>query len=59
MKAKPVLGKNGKLLKKVFYVLTSLFMCISGSHSSNSRLTSHEILISNNHSVWMREGSYG
>ena len=59
MKAKPVLGENGKLLKKVFDVLTSLSMCISDSHSSNPRLTSHEILIPNNHSVWMRKGSYG
>ena len=59
MKAKPVLGENGKLLKKVFDVLTSLSMCIFSSHSSNSHLTSHEILISNNRSVWMRKGSYG
>ena len=41
MKAKLVLGENGKLLKKVFDVLTSLSMCIFGSHSSNPRLTSH------------------
>ena len=58
MKAKPVLGENGKLLKKFFDVLTSLSMCISGSHSSNPRLTSHETLIPNNRSVWMRNGSY-
>ena len=51
MKAKPVLGENGKLLKKVFNVLTSLSMCISGSHSSNPHLTSHETLIPNNRSV--------
>ena len=48
-------GENGKLLKKVFNVLTSLSMCIFGSHSSNSRLTSHETLIPNNHSIWMRK----
>ena len=59
MKAKPILGENGKLLNKVFDVLTSLFMCISGSHFSNPRFTYHETLISNNHSVWMRKGSCG
>ena len=59
MKAKTVLGENGKLLKKVFDVLTSLSICISGSYSSNPRLTSHETLISNNRFVWMRKGSYG
>ena len=59
MKVKPVLGENGKLLKKVFDVLTSLSMCISGSHSSNLRLTSYETLIPNNHSIWMRKGSCG
>ena len=32
------------LLKKVFNVLSSLSMCISSSHSSNSRLNSHETL---------------
>ena len=57
--AKPDLMKNGKLLKKIFDVLTSLSMCISGSHSSNPRLTSHETLIPNNHSVWTRKDSYG
>ena len=56
---KPILGENDKLLKKVFDVLTSLSMCISRSHSSNPRLTSHETLIPNNHFVWMRKGSYG
>ena len=56
---KPILGENDKLLKKVFDVLTSLSLCISRSHSSNPRLTSHETLIPNNHSVWMRKGSYG
>ena len=59
MKAKAVLGENGKLLEKVFDVLTFLSMCIFGSHFSNHRLTSHEILISNNHFVWMRKGFYG
>ena len=43
--AKSDLGENGKLLRKVFDVLTSLSMCISTSHSSNPRLTSHETLI--------------
>ena len=57
--AKPDLGENGKLLKKDFDVLTSLTMCISGSHSSNPCLTSHETLIPKNHSIWMRKGSYG
>ena len=51
MKAKTDLGENGKLLKKVFNVLTSLSMYIFGSHSSNPRLTSHETLIPNNHSI--------
>ena len=59
IKAKPDFRENGKLLKKVFDVLTSLFICIFGFHSSNSRLTSHKTLILNNHSVWMRKGSYG
>ena len=59
LQAKSDLMENGKLLKKVFNVLTSLFMCIFGSHSSNPRLTSHETLIPNNYSVWMRKGSYG
>ena len=59
IKAKLDLGENDKLLKKVFNVLTSLSMCIFDSHSSNRRLTSHETLIPNNHSVWMRKGSYG
>ena len=47
------------LLKKVFNALNSLSMCIFGSHSSNPRLSSHETLIPNNYSVWMRKGSYG
>ena len=59
LQAKPNLMENGKLLKKVINVLTSLSMCISGSHSSNPHLTSHETLIQNNHSIWMRKGSYG
>ena len=59
LQAKPDLGKNGKLLKKVFDVLTSLSMCIFGSHFSNLHLTSHETLIPNNRSVWMRKDSYG
>ena len=59
MKAKSVLDKNDKLLKKVFDVLTSLSICISSSHSSNPHFASHKIRIPNNHSVWMRKGSYG
>ena len=53
------LSDNSMLLKKVFNALNSLSMCISGSHSSNLRLTSQETLSPNNHSVWMRKGSYG
>ena len=59
MKAKQDLGENGKLLKKVFDVLTSLPMCIFSSYSSNPHLTSHETLIPNNRSIWMRKSSYG
>ena len=59
LKAKPDLMENGKLLKKVFNILTCLSMYISDSHSSNSRLASHETLIPNNSSVWMMKGSYG
>ena len=59
MKAKPDLGKNCMLLKQVVNALTSLSICISDSHSSNPRLISLETLIPNNHSVWMRKGSYG
>ena len=59
IKEKPNLGENGKLLKKVFDVLTSLPMCIFDSHSSNLHLSSHETIIPNNHSIWMRKGSYG
>ena len=58
-KGKPNLSENSMLLKKVFNTLNSLFMCISSSLSSNPRLTSHETLIPNNCSVWMRKGSYG
>ena len=59
LQAKPNLEENDKLLKKVFDILTSLSMCTYGSHSSNPHLTSHETLIPNNHSIWMRKGSYG
>ena len=59
LQAKLDLMENGKLLKKVFNVLTSLSMCISDSHSSNPHLSSHEKLIPNNRSIWMRKGSYG
>ena len=58
-KTKPDLSENSMLLKKIFNALNSLTMCISGSHSSNSRLTSLKTLIPNNLSVWMRKGSYG
>ena len=58
-KGKPILSKNSMLLKKMFNVLNSLSICISGSHSSNPRLTSHETLIPNNLFVWMRKDSYG
>ena len=51
LQAKPDLEENGKLLKKVFDVLTSLSMSISSSHSSNHRVTFQETLIPNNHSV--------
>ena len=56
---KPVLSENSMLLKKVFNVLNSLSICISGSHSSNPRLTSQVTLIPNNLSIWIRKGSYG
>ena len=58
-KAKSDLIDNGKLLKHVVNALTSLSMCISGSHFFNPRLTSHETLILNNHSIWIRKGYYG
>ena len=57
-KSKPVLSENSMLLKKMFNALNSLTMCISSSHSSNTHLTSLETLIPNNHSAWMRKGSY-
>ena len=44
MKDKPVMGENGKLLKKIFDVLTSLSMCISNSYSSNPLLTFYVVL---------------
>ena len=59
LQAKLDLMENGKLLKKFFNILTSLSMYISGFHSSNFRLTSHETLIPKNHSVWIRKGSCG
>ena len=58
-KSKLVLSENSMLLKKMFNALNFLTMCIFGSHSFNSRLTSLETLIPNNRSVWMRKGSYG
>ena len=58
-KGKPDLSENSMLLKKAFNAINSLTMCISGSHFSNPRLTSHETLIPNNRSVWMRKGFYG
>ena len=58
-KGKSDLSENNMLLKKVFNALNSLSMYISDSHSSNIRLTSHETLIPNNLSIWMRKGSYG
>ena len=57
-KGKVDLSENNLLLKKVFNALNSLSMSISGSHSSNPRLTSHKTLIPNNHSIWMRKDSY-
>ena len=58
-KSKLVLSENNMLLKKMFNALNSLTMCISSSHSSNPRLTSLKTFIPNNHSIWMRKGSYG
>ena len=57
-KVKLDLSKNSMLLNKVFSAFNSLSICISGSHSSNSHLTSLETLIPNNRFVWMRKGSY-
>ena len=48
LQAKLDLIESGKLLKHVVNALTSLSMCISGSHSSKPRLTSHETIIPNN-----------
>ena len=59
MQGKSDLSDNSMLLKKMFNALNSLSICIFGSHSSSPRLTSHETLIPNNCSVWMRKGSYG
>ena len=59
LQAKSDLIENGKLLKHVVNALTSLSICISGFHSSNSRLPSHETLIPNNRFVWMRKSFYG
>ena len=59
LQAKLDLTESGKLLKHVVNSLTSLSMCISGSHSSIPHLTSHETLILNNHSIWIRKGYYG
>ena len=56
---KPNLSDNSMLLKEMFNALNSLSMCISSSHFSNPHLTSHETLIPNNCSVWMRKGPYG
>ena len=53
---KLILSENNMLLKKVFNALNSLSMCVSGSHSSNFRLSSHETLIPNNCFVWIRKG---
>ena len=58
-KGKPDLSENSMLLNKVFNALNSLSMCISGSHSSNPRLTSHETFIPKNCSIWIRKHSYG
>ena len=58
-KSKSDLSDNSMLLKKVFNALNSLSVCISGSHSPNPHLISHETLIPNNRCVWMRKGSYG
>ena len=53
------LSENSMLLEKVFNALKSLSMFISDSHSSNPHLFSHETLIPNNCSFWIRKGSYG
>ena len=58
-KGKPNLNENSMFLKKVFNALNFLSMCISGSHFSNPRLTSHETLIPKNRCFWMKKSSYG
>ena len=58
MKTKLDLGENCVLLKQVLNALTSLSICISGSHSSNPCLSSLETLTPNNCSVWVRKGFY-
>ena len=58
-KSKSIFSENSMLLNKMFNALNSLTMCISSFHSFNPHLTSHETLILNNHSVWMRKGFYG
>ena len=58
MKAKLDLEENCMLLKQVVNALTSLSMCIFGSHSSNPCLSSYETITSNNCSVWVMKGSY-
>ena len=58
-KVKLDLSENSMLLKKVFNALNSLSMCISGSHSSNLHLTSHETPIPKSRCVWMRKDFYG
>ena len=57
-KEKLDLSENSMFLKKVFNALNSLFMCITSSHSSIPRLTSHETLTPNTCSVWMRKDFY-
>ena len=57
-KGKSNLTENNMLLKKVFNAFNSLSICISGSHSSNPHLSSHETLTSNNCFIWVRKGSY-
>ena len=51
------LSENSMLLKKVFNALNSVSIYISGSYFSIPHLSSHETLIPNNCSVWMRKGS--
>ena len=58
MKGKPDLEENCVLLIQVLNAFTFLFMCIFGSHSSNSCLSSLETLTPKNYSLWVRKGSY-